>query len=102
MHISHDPVVMSYAGNARIARAANIQRAKLADSVAIANMQFARLASIFFVLWNSTNRIELEDMVVFANRGATFNHTMRADTCASAYRYVRPNNAVGANFNAAV
>ena len=54
MHIGHDPVVVAHTGHADIAGRANIEGTKLADGVALANDQLARLARILLVLGNRT------------------------------------------------
>jgi hypothetical protein len=102
MHVSHDPVLITHARDANIAGAADVQGAELSDGVAIANVQFAGFACIFFVLRNSTYRVELENLVVFANRGVPLDDTMCTHTRARTNAHVRTDDAVRPNFNTAV
>ena len=100
--VGHDPVVIAHACHACIAGAADVQGAKLADGVAVTNVQLARLTRVFFVLRNGAYGIELEDLVVFTNRGVAFNDAMRTHTRVCTYAHMRTNDAIGANLNAAV
>jgi hypothetical protein len=102
MHISHDPVVITNARDAKVARRANIERTKLSDGVVVAYNQLARLTRIFFVLWNCTDRIELENVVVVTNGGAAFNHTVRTNLSARPYLNVGTYNGVRAYTHTAV
>ena len=52
VHIGHDPVVVTDTGDAYITWRPDIEGAKLADGVALADDQLTRLALIFFVLGN--------------------------------------------------
>ena len=54
MDLGHDPVVVAQLGDTCVARGSNVERAKLADGVALANDQLAGLAGIFFILRHCT------------------------------------------------
>ena len=64
--------------------------------VTVTNNELRVLTRIFFILRNSTNRVELKNAIVRTNRGVTFDHAVRANAGALAYLDLRANDAVGA------
>ena len=69
---------MADLGDAGIAWRADIEGAKLADRVAVADDQLAGLARVFFILRDGTERVELENPVVPPNTGVPFDDAVRA------------------------
>ncbi len=94
VHISHDPVVIAHARHTCIARRTYVEGAKLADGIAITNDKLAGLASIFLVLGNGAQRVELEDTVITTNGGVAFNDAVRANGGACTHLHVRANDRV--------
>ena len=79
VNVSHDPVVVTHAGDASIAGRANVESAKLTDVVSITNHQLTGLTRVLFVLRNSADGVELENLVVTPYGGVTLDHAMRTD-----------------------
>src|SRR3546814_7319813 len=64
MHISHDPVIVSHAGDTDILAGSDIESNEFAYRVAIADFQPRRFAGVFFVLRCSADRCKLKNRVV--------------------------------------
>ena len=60
MDVCHDPVVIPYAGCAFVMDGSNVEGAKFADRVSMANDQFTWFTVVFFVLRNRAQRVELK------------------------------------------
>ncbi len=94
VHIGHDPVVVAHARHAAVSCArADIEGAELADRVAVADHQLARLARVFLVLRNRAERVELEDAVVAADGGVALDHAVRANGGSGAHPHMRADHA---------
>jgi len=102
MNISHDPVVAAYLCDALITRRTNVDGAKLANGVAVANVQSARFTRIFFILRNRTDGVELKNFVVGTDNGVAFNHAVRTNRGARADLDMRADHGVWANTRRAV
>ena len=102
MHVSHDPVVVTNLGHARVSRRADIEGAKLTNGVAVTNDQLTGLARIFLVLRNRPQRIELKNAVVIADCGVAFDHTMRPDGSARADANIWADDGVRPHLNRAI
>jgi len=102
VHVRHDPVVIAHLGHARVAGGTNIEGTKLADGVAVANDQLTRFARVLLVLRNRTQRVELKNAVVIANRGVPFNHAMWAHGGARTDAHVRSDDGVRPDLHRAV
>jgi hypothetical protein len=79
VNVSHDPVVVTHAGDTGITGRADVERAKLTDGVSITNHQLTGLTGIFFVLRNSADGVELKNLVVTPYGGVTLYHAMRTN-----------------------
>jgi hypothetical protein len=102
VNIGHDPIVVAQLGYACIAWRANVEGAKLANGIAIANDQLARLAGVFLVLRHCAQRIELKNLVVFANGGVSLNDAMAGHCGAGIDANMGANDRVRSNRDAAV
>ena len=102
VHIGHDPVVIAQTRHAYVAGRTDIEGAKLAYGVALANHQLTGFAGVFFVLRNRTQGVELEYAVIPANRGVPLNHAMRAHRRTRTDAHMRANHGVGPNRHRAV
>ena len=84
VHVGHDPVVVADAGRAGVLDGAGVDRAELADRVAVADHELGVLAGVLLVLRRAADRVELPDPVVAADRRAALDHAVRADDRAGA------------------
>mmetsp|Transcript_5757 Transcript_5757/g.14036 ORF Transcript_5757/g.14036 Transcript_5757/m.14036 type:complete len:333 (-) Transcript_5757:537-1535(-) len=100
--VSHDPVVIADAGLAPVLDRADVQRAELADGVAVADDQRGRLATVLLVLIGRADGAELEEGVVAADARVAFDHDMRADLGAGADLHMRADQRVGADLDGRV
>ena len=91
MDVCHDPVVIPYAGCAFVMDGSNVEGAKFADRVSMANDQFTWFTVVFFVLRNRAQRVELKNGVVTANGGTPLDHTMRPNAGSSSNADMRSN-----------
>ena len=82
----HEQIVAADARDQLILGGAAIDRAVLAEGVAVADLQPRRLAVVFQVLRRGADRGELEDLVVAADRGRAVDHDVRPDPGARADR----------------
>ena len=67
VHVGHDPVVVADARDAGVLRRAAVERAELADGVAVADLEPRGLALVLLVLGGLADRAEMEDAVVAAD-----------------------------------
>ena len=95
MDIGHDPVVVADTRHARILRSAQIESAEFAYGIAVANFQPGRLSRIFLVLRNFSQGVELENMIIAADKGMPVNNRMRAHRGAVADDHVLADHGVG-------
>src|SRR5688572_28793532 len=100
--VGHDPVVAADRRHAGILDRAAIQRAVLADRVAVADDELRALAVVLLVLRIVADRGELEDVVVDADDGRTFDDGMRLDASAAADLDVGSDDRVRADVDARV
>ena len=99
MHVGHDPVVVANRGHAAILHRAQVKGAKLANGVAVADLQTGRFAGIFLVLRHFTQRAELEDAVVAPDTGMAPDHAMRSDDRVVTNLDVRTDDRIGADLD---
>src|SRR3989338_1658806 len=98
MHIGHDPVVVTDAGDANILSGAGVERAKFADRVVVAYLQARRLPGIFLVLRDGSQGTELENAVAFSDAGVSLDHYMRPDPGSRTDLDMFPDNGIRAHF----
>src|SRR5450830_107728 len=99
MYISHDPVIIANARNVGVLGSAQIKGDKFANSIAIADFQPGWFAGIFFVLRGSTQRAELENLVVPPYRGMPLDNDMWTDLGTGGDTYMRTNHRISANLD---
>src|SRR5436190_11516723 len=99
--VVHDPVVVADAGDAGVLHGADVDRAELADRVAVADLERGVLAAVLLVLRYAADRVELRDPVVAADRRAALDHAVRPDDGARADANAGAHDAVGADFDVA-
>ena len=90
----HEQVVVGDARHQLVLGRAAVDRAVLAERVAVADLQARRLAAILQVLRRRTDRGELEDAVLAADRGRALDHDVRPDPGAGADRDAGADDAV--------
>src|SRR5262249_18425708 len=78
VHVSHEPVVAADARDARVLRGAAVERAELADGIAVSDLQAGRLARVLLVLGPAAQRAVREDAVVPADSRPSLDHDVRA------------------------
>ena len=79
VHVGHDPVPVAYAGHHPAALRPAVERAVLADDVAVPDLQARRLAAVLLVLRCAAQGGERMDPVAFADPGRPFDDDVRAD-----------------------
>src|SRR5436190_11644427 len=99
--VVHDPVVVADAGDAAVLDGADVDRAELADRVAVADLERRVLAAVLLVLRYAADRVELRDPVVAADRRAALDHAVRPDDGAGADANPAADDAVGADLDGA-
>ena len=73
---------------------ADVERAELADRVAVADAQLGGFVAVFFVLRDGADRTKLKDLVVAAYGRVALDHAVRTDRGARADAHVRAHDAV--------
>ena len=76
VHRGHDPVVIAQSRASAVLYGSRVDRAELADRVAVANFQSSGLAGVFLVLRSAANGIMRIDAVVLPDRCMPFDHAM--------------------------
>ena len=99
VHISHDPIVITNAGDALILRCTRMNSSELTNRIAITNNELGRLATVFHILGGATDGSEVCKNILFTNRGVTLDHSMRTYFATSADFDMRSNNRVRTNLN---
>jgi hypothetical protein len=97
MGVGHDPVIVADARGSPILTRTAIDRATLANSIAIADMEFRGFSRILLVLWVVSYGRELKNMIVLADSSrpfhddVCFNATSSTDFDIGTYNRVRTN-----------
>jgi hypothetical protein len=97
--VVHDPVVIADSRHAGVLDGADVDRAELADRVAIADLERRVLAAVLLVLRHAADRVELRNPVVAADRRLALDHAMRPDDAAGADPDLGADDAVGADLD---
>ncbi len=93
MNVGHDPVVRADPGRAATLHGSQVQRAKLPDRIAVADLQLGRLAPVFLVLRYFTERAEWKDPIVASDPSAPHDHHVGVNRRARPDRDFRPDHA---------
>ena len=99
--VRHDPVVVADRRDALVLDRAAIERAVLADRVAVADDEPRPLAGVLLVLRIVADRGELEDVVVGADDGRALDDDVRLDARAARDLDVGADDGVGADVDVA-
>ncbi len=75
VHVGHDPVVVADAGQAAVLHRAGGEAAELANRVAVTDLEPGGLGGVLLVLGLGADGAELEDPVVAADLGVSFDTT---------------------------
>ena len=94
VHIGHDPIVITQAGDTQITWGADVEGTEFSDGVSRTDYQLTGLTLVLFVLRNRAQGIELKDAVIFANCGVPLSHAMRTHSRASSNLDVRTNDRI--------
>ena len=100
--VGHDPVAVAEDGLADVLHRAAVEGNELADGVVVADFEGGVFAAVFFILRDSAERSEGEDVVVFADARRPFDNDMRRDGGAASDLYARADDAVGADADVAI
>jgi hypothetical protein len=94
MGVGHDPVVIANTRNALVLHGSTVDRARLANRIAIPDHQLRRLTSILLVLRVVTNRRELKNVIILADHGGAFDNGVRFDPSSGANLNISADNHV--------
>ena len=97
MGVGHDPVVIADFRQAQITGRSDVERAKLANRIAVSNAQSTGFAPVLLVLRNGAQGIKLKDPVVTPDSGVPLQHAMRSDHRTGANLDVRTNQCISAH-----
>src|SRR5271169_1512077 len=97
MHICHDPVVVADLRDTGVLRGTDVEGTVFADDIVVTDFQPHWFASVFLVLRDAAQRVELENAVVLANASVPFDHHMRADRRARADLDMLADDGIGAD-----
>ena len=98
MDVSHDPVVVTQTGDSFVLNRSQVEGTEFANGVAIADFQFRLFPCIFFVLRHTAQRCELENAIVFADSGMSFNNDMRTNPRTCPDFDIGTDNGIGPDF----
>ena len=97
MHIGHDPVVVTQAGDARVLDRAAVEGAELPDGVAVADVQGGGFAAVLHVLRRTAQHGVCMDAVVAADDRGPLDDAMGPHLGACADGHARADQRIGAD-----